>query len=251
MPIDDALAQLGPSIKYETPKPKGAITGFADGDFFKFPIADVKNNLSQDYLNFLKQSGYAPNLDSATELRIAKYPLKINKEVKEASKTAGISISGKANSYLASINHTDSRKLAETLGYRLPTAAIMYKLFIPYIKNLTESGDKDAKTMLKVMTDTRAEWLEDLILNKNKLKIGNIKTDITLPLQDNIFDRPDINEFGYPSQVKAQGEFRYWFPRDNERAVFRDSYSELVLNCSRSPSVSGDVLGVRLTKFFS
>ena len=249
MPIDDALAQLGPSIKYETPKPR-TITALSDGDFFKFPIADVKNNLSQDYLNFLKQSGYAPNLDSATELRIAKYPLKINKEVKEASKTAGISISGKANSYLASINHTDSRKLAETLGYRLPTAAIMYKLFIPYIKNLTESGDKDAKTMLKVMTDTRAEWLEDLILNKNKLKIGNDETGIVLPMQDNRFDRSDINEFGYPSQIKDQGEFYYWYPRNNEVAVIRSRGSELLLNCDWAPSDSGGVFGVRLAKFF-
>ena len=250
MPIDDALAQLGPSIKYETPKPKGAITGFADEDFLKFPIADVRNNLSQNYLNFLKQSGYAPNLDNATELGIAKYPLKINKEVKEAAETAGISISGKANSYLASINHTDSRKLAETLGYRLPTAAIMYKLFIPYIKNLTESEDKDAKAMLKVMTDTKAEWLEDLILNKNKLKIGNDETGIVLPMQDNRFDRSDINEFGYPSQIKDQGEFYYWYPRNNEVAVIRSRGSELLLNCDWAPSDSGGVFGVRLAKFF-
>jgi len=250
MPIDDALAQLGPSIKYETPKPR-TITALSDGDFFKFPIADVKNNLSQDYLNFLKQSGYAPNLDSATELRIAKYPLKINKEVKEASKTAGIFISGKVNSYLANITHTNGRKLVQALDYKLPTTAIMYKIFIPHIKALAESGDKDAKAILKVMIDTRTEWLEDLILNKNKVKIGNSERDIALPLQDNMFfDRSDINEFGYPSQIKDQGEFYYWYPRNNEVAVFRDGDSELDLSCVRGLSGSSVVLGVRLAKFF-
>ena len=94
--------------------------------------------------------------------------------------------------------------------------------------------------------------MEDLILNKNKVKIGSREIVLSLPSGNGAyFDKSDINEFGYPNAVKSQaGEFRYWAPNGNKRAVVRNRLSELDLNCIWEPSVSVGWVGVRRAKFF-
>ena len=51
--------------------------------------------------------------------------------------------------------------------------------------------------------------MEDLILNKNKVKIGSREIVLSLPSGNGAyFDKSDINEFGYPNTVnQQQGEF--------------------------------------------
>ena len=154
--------------------------------------------------------------------------------------------------YITIINQNNGRKLVESLGYRLPTTAIMYSLFIPHIKLLAEQGDLEAKKTLEEMVNTKAEWMDDLILNGNKVKIGSREKQLVLPSENGAyFDRSDINEFGYPNAInQQQGEFRYWAPNEDERAVIRFSSSVLGLVCSWVPSGSYVWVGVRRAKFF-
>ena len=124
----------------------------------------------------------------------------------------------------------------------------MYGLVIPH---LTQSDSDEARATLEEMTNEMVEFLQDSILNKNKVRIGNAEREIALPKKDGYFDRSDLNEFGYPNQVKkAQGEHYFWFPNGAENVVIRDWGSELSLNLNWDPSSADVVLGVRFAKFF-
>jgi len=101
------------------------------------------------------------------------------------------------------------------------------------------------------MLNKKAEWMYDLILNGNKVKIGSREKQLVFSESHGYFDRSDINEFGYPNAVdQQQGEFRYWAPNRAESAVIRDRLSVLSLYCNWEPSDSDEVLGVRRAKFF-
>ena len=225
----------------------GALEVISENSFYKFPIYYVKKNLSKDYLEFLKNSGYAPNLDSAQYLVIGKNMFKANKNYEILKIRFSIEEETK---YIVNISQLNARTLSKVWGYQLPTAAIMYKIFIPHIKRLVDLENQEAKANLKEMK-SKAEWLEDLILNKTKIKIGNSEKEISLPLENTGFDRSDINEFGYPyKQLRHNGEFCYWSPKKGEMAAFRDRGPGLGLNCvRRAPSDSSEDLGLRLTKF--
>ena len=202
---------------------------------------------------FLEESGYAPDLDRASGLAIEKGILRADDNIVQVIQNNRIAAEIEDNTkYITSINQTDGRKLLETLGYKLPTTAVMYKLFIPHIKLLAEQGDKEAKKTLEEMVKTKAEWMEDLILNRNTVRIGSREKQLVLPERNCVyFDKSDINEFGYPNAVKSQaGEFRYWAPNGNKRAVVRSRLSVLDLGCSWVPSVSVGWVGVRRAKFF-
>lgn len=219
-------------------------------NFYIFPMDEVRKSLSDNYLKFLKDSGYAPNLERATELRISKGILKSTPQIAQIITNSQITQTTEANTnYIVSINHPDARKLAEALGYKTPTTAMIYRLFIPYIKQSAQQGNSEAQATLKEMGD-KAEWLEDLILNKNRLKIGTREQPLALPTEDKYFDRQDINEYGYPTAVKLQGEFYHWHVAGDERAAFRGRVLELDLYLSRGPALLDDWLGVRLAKFF-
>ena len=95
--------------------------------------------------------------------------------------------------------------------------------------------------------------MEDLILNKNKVKIGSREIVLSLPSGNGAyFDKSDINEFGYPNTVnQQQGEFYYWHPSAAENVVICLRYSGLGLDIYRDLlGVSGG-LGVPRAKFFS
>ena len=102
----------------------------------------------------------------------------------------------------------------------------------------------------EMMPITSSELLKD----KDVLMVGNrsLTRSLVLPVNDGSFDSVDLNDFGYPKNVKDSGEFRYWYPRNNERAAIRNWYSELGLSLGREPGFVLDRLGVRLAKkFFS
>ena len=205
-----------------------------------------------DYRKFLRDSGYG-DLDSCSHLGVAKGILKYNQDVRQTAQRAGLALNGNDGDYVIDISHPNARKLVEALGYKVLTTALMYKLFIPYIKDLAQSGNAEAQATLNEMTDTsagKAEWLEDLVKDKKKVLIGTKEKKLTLPDKDGRFDRADINEFGYPTKVKDSGEFYYWYPKDNERAVIRGGVSELGLGLGGEPSLVGGGLGVRPAKIF-
>jgi len=202
---------------------------------------------------FLEESRYAPDLDRASGLAIEKGILKADDNIAQVIQNNRIVAVIEDNTkYITSINQTNGRKLVEALGYRLPTTAVMYKLFIPHLKLLAEQGNTEAKKTLEEMLNKKAEWMYDLILNGNKVKIGSREKQLVLPSGNGVyFNRSDINEFGYPNTVnQQQGEFRYWAPNRAESAVIRDGDSGLGLGCYWGPSVSDGGLGVRRAKFF-
>ena len=233
------------------PSAQPVITGYLEDNFYKFTMDQVRQVLTPDYLRFLRDSGYAPDLDRASGLAIEKGILRISKEVRAAAKDSGISITRRLNSYLVDINQNNARRLVEALGYKLPTTAVMYKLFIPHIKELLEQGNKEAKKTLEEIVSKKAEWIEDVILDKSKIKIGGKEKQLVFSESHGYFDRSDINEFGYPNTVNQhQGEFRYWAPNRAENAVIRNGGSGLLLSFDLGPSGSGGGVGVRRAKFF-
>lgn len=201
------------------------------------------------YRQFLEDSGYG-DLNSCSGIGVAKGMLKYDQTVRDAAREAGLSLTGSDGDYVVNINHPDARKLVEALGYKVLTTGLMYKVFIPYIQEPAQQGNPEAQATLDEMISTKAEWLEDLILDKTRLKIGTHDIRLVLPDKDGRFDRADIDEFGFPIRVRDQGEFYYFYPRGDESAVFRNRDSELDLILNREPSIVDGWLGVRRAKIF-
>jgi hypothetical protein len=220
-----------------------------EGEFYQIDKPRILAATTPEYRKFLRESGYG-DLDSCSGIGFAKSVLKYDQSVRDAARRVKLSHTGSDGDYVVSINHPDARKLVEALGYKVPTVGLMYRLFIPYIKELTRQGNTEAEETLYEMVSTKAEWLEDLILNKTRLTIGTQERKITLPDKDGRFDSTDISEFGYPNAVRDTGKFYHWHISRNKSAAFRIRGSELNLHLDRGPSMEGSWFGVRLTKLF-
>ena len=201
------------------------VAEYDESRFYFIPKELILSSTTQNYRTFLKEAGYG-DLDSCEGILIEKKISKTN------------------------ITWYEGRKLVEDQGYKLLTTALMYKVFIPWIKSQASKGNKDAQKTLKEMINSKAEWLNDLILNKNTLKIENKEVKLSLPQKDGRFDRDDLNEFGYPLKVEDKGEFHYWYPRGDKMVVIRNWGFELGLDINGTPSGAVDGLGVRRAKFF-
>jgi len=216
-------------------------------DFFVFDRAIIHQVTTPAYRQFLRESGYG-DLDSCSRIEIAKGVLKYDRSVRDAGTRAGLNLTGANGQYVVNINHPNARKLVEALGYKLPTVGLMYRVCIPYIKELVQQGNAEAQATLSEMINAKAEWLEDLVKGRKKVCVGTKEKRVSLPGKDGSFDRQDINECGYPTSVKAAGEFYYWHVSGDERAAFRGWSPELCLSLDGRPSFEGDGLGVRLAK---
>jgi len=199
------------------------------GGFYQIDKTRVITATTQDYRTFLKEAGYM-DLDAGNGLLVARRLLHLDSTIREAAKAQNIPLNGNDGDYVTSINQPNARKLAACFDGNLLTTGLMYHVFIPFIKDLAGQGNAEAQATLNEMINTKAEWLEDLILNKNEVKIGNKNKQLMLTQNDGRFDMADMSEFGYPTNIKKNGEFYYWFPRDNERAAFRGRVSGLNLN---------------------
>ena len=228
-----------PSVSVGNPPLQATSTA----DFYTFDRTAIHQATTPAYRTFLKDAGYA-DLDTCSGVSINKKILRYTQEVRDKG------INGTDGAYVVNITPTNGKDLIERLGGKLLTTALMYQLFIPYIKDQAQAGNTEAQATLKEMTDTKAEWLEDLVVDQSKIKIGNREINVSLPLTEGQFDRSDLNELGYPTTVKNTGEFRYWYPRDNVRAAFRDRGVGLDLVLDGGPSGTYVVLGVRRAKFF-
>ena len=255
----EALADLEKLADAGSPPPRTppvvlppAVANLNNG-FYQIDKPRIVAATTPAYRKFLRESGYG-DLDSCSRIEIAKGVLKYDQAVRDAGTRASLTLSGNDGDYVVDINHSNARKLVEALGYKVPTVGLMYRLFIPYIKDLVQQNNAEAQVTLNEMTDTsvgKAEWLEDLILHKTRLKIGTKEKRLSLPDKDGRFDRAGINGFGYPISVKAAGEFHHWHVSGDERAAIRNGNPELSLNLDRGPSIEDDGLGVRLAKIFS
>ncbi len=206
---------------------------------------------STNYRRFLRESGYG-NLDTGSGLEVAKGVLKLDAVVRTAATRTGITIAGNDGDYLVDINHPNARKLVETLGYTVLTVGLMYKVFIPHIKDLVGQNNVQAQATLDEMVNDKSEWLEDIIKDKQDVYIESKHQRLVIPTSTNgWFDHTDMNEYGYPNTVKPSGEFYYWYPRGNNQAAVRSGGSELDLDLFWGPSVEVGRLGVRLAKILA
>ncbi len=221
---------------------------FDQGYIFRRP--EIEGVLSQGYLAFLKEAGIG-DLDKTPNLFVAKYVLKDDERVEETARKGVIDCKYAKDGTVVNISQPNARKLIYGLGGIVLPTGIMYKLVIPGLKQAAQEGNESARDTLYEMTDRYTEWLEDRVLDDNRLLVGKAETQISLPDEDGRFDGQDIDESGYPARVKAQGEFSYWHVNKDERAAIRGRGSELVLNLDGVPSIEGGRLGVRFAKFFS
>src|SRR3989344_47380 len=233
---------VGPSEEQDTNR-RGNL------DFFVFDRALIHQVTTPAYRQFLRESGYG-DLDSCSRIEIAKGVLKYDRSVRDAGTRAGLNLTGADGQYVVNINHPNARKLVEALGYKLPTVGLMYRVCIPYIKELVQQGNAEAQATLSEMINAKAEWLEDLVKGRKKVCVGTKEKRVSLPGKDGSFDRQDINECGYPTSVKASGEFYHWHVNGDESAAIRSWSSGLGLVLDRGHSVEDDRLGVRLAKIF-
>ena len=169
----------------------------------------IHDHTTADYRTFLRDAGYG-DLDSCSHIEIAKNVLKLDSTVTEAARRAGISVQANGNNYVASINQINGRKLVESMGHKLLTTQLMYGMFIPYIKDLANSGNAEAQATLNEMNNTMAEWLDDIVLDQNSIKIGTKIKPIVLPIGNGVyFEKSDILTYGYPGGISSnKGEFR-------------------------------------------
>ena len=248
--LEDIAAQLLDGTPEPLlPLPADPIQLSPDG-FYKFSRATLQTALSDNYKRLLREGGYL-DIDRISELGIAKSMLKINPNVRRTAQTINYNLQGNDDAYVTNIDQPDARRLVQALGGKLLTTFLMYKVFIPYLKQEKDRNPEAAQT-LKEMIETKAEWMDDIVLDKTKVKIGSAERIlIGLPQKDGRFGRGDINNFGYPTQVKKKGEFYYWHPSGTERAAIRDWNSELSLDLDGGPSFALEGLGVRLAKIFS
>ena len=211
-----------------------------------FSPKEIQEATTPEYRAFLKEAGYV-DLKKTPNLFIANHLLRADDRVAREANRAGIKIdyTGSVNN----INQENALALVHCLGGRVLTSNFMYGLFIPNLRLLAEQGDLEAKATLEEMTDM-AEFLEDLITDGNKVKIGNGQKDLKFVKKDGYFTSSDLNEFGYPNAVRSQGEFRYWCPSAAENVVVRGRGSGLGLGCDWGPSDLVGGLGVRFAKFF-
>ena len=218
---------------------------------YVFNRKEIEESLTPAYLQFLKEAGIA-DLDKTPDLFVAKYVLKKDERVEGVIREQGLNCKYAKDRTVVNIPHQDARKLVYNLGGIVLPVGVMYKLIIPGLKQAAGEGNESAGETLEQMIKGYAEWLEDQrVSDKKRLKIGTSEITIVLPDIDGIFDREDIDEFGYPTNVEYQGEFHYWKPRRDEGAAVRDGGSGLGLDLDWGPfNVSGR-LGVRLAKFFS
>ncbi|MBI2672940.1 hypothetical protein HYX19_01650 [Candidatus Woesearchaeota archaeon] len=236
------MERIYKKLMEEKPKPVANV----QKGFYRINLQLILQSTSSSYRIFLRDAGYG-DLDACLYLSIAKNMLRIDQDVRDAAARCGITLTDKDNYYVSDISQTNARKLVESMGYKLLTTALMYRLFIPYIKDLAQQGNLEAKKTLDEMVNTKAEWLEDLILDKNKVKIGSREEEIFLTQTDGRFDRTDINQFGYPVVVKDRiGEFSYSSPKAGEMAANRGG--SLGLGICGKPSLKYNWLGVRLAK---
>ncbi len=224
-------------------------TTFTDGvdTYFYIPREHVLERTTTKYRNFLKEADYM-DLEVGNGLLVARRMLRIDPLVREIAAARDIPLYGKDSEILARINHSDARSIVDALDRKILTTGLMYQVFIPFIKDLAKQGNTEAQATLDEMVTAKAEWLEDVVLNKNTIKIGNTNKQLNLPQTDGRFDRTDMHVFGYPTNVQQNGEFYYWFPRGNKRAAIRDWGSGLGLGLDWGPSIEVDWLGVRVAK---
>ncbi len=215
--------------------------------FYLFDRKEIIEATSSEYRKFLKQAGYA-NIDRCSGLLIEKNILRNDQSVKDSAKYLKIKLN-ENDDCVVNINQSNGRRLIKKIGGKLLTTQLMYGLFIPFLIDQLAQGNKEVQSTIDEMTDTKAEWLEDLILDKSRLRIGSQEKKLTLVGRDGYFDKSDLNEFGYPTKIKDSGEYYYWYPRNNEIAAFRDWDSELDLDLNWGPSFVSVRLGVRLAKF--
>ena len=234
MPIDDALAQLGPSIKY----PKIELTS-TNGSYIFLPESDYNQN----------SLGYRYHPD----LLVSKERKYLGKNWHQAHEELA-----KENSFMLTI-----RQFVDFLN--------LLKSGNVYDENRNKISDKETELILEDIlaqrNPYRAEWLDaefntansKIHINYHHLINRNLKREKE-PLEDCLMQNkvPGIdldywlanatNSQGLPSKNNPNGKLNYYFPREGRVARFRANSVRVILDCIDGPLYSDVGLGVRPVK---
>ena len=194
-------------------------------DFFTIPREFVLERITPKTVTFYRQVNY---LDlEAGHLCVAQNPL-------DEEFTSGV-----ITKLVDNIDYVQGRELVASLGLRLPSPAIMYKVIIPYLKQYAPSGIM-LNHILERMRNDYSEFLEGIVFqdigskNCDLWLIGEAKTEnshiqikrkLTLPHRvrdsgfkdyevNGSFVAEDLDEFGFPKSLRQDGEFKYWGPQE-------------------------------------
>jgi len=249
MPIDDALAQLGPSIKYEPDK--SILHLHLDAEFIKVPSSVFPDELIEHY----KLPELSLNLQNG--LYVSKKKLQKTPEIIEVGKRLNINLQNRTSNYdfLGKINWVEAKQLVEEgLQSRMLTPALYFQVLKWAEDNNSEFAEdlkKNAEWLDAVTKEGATDAIARYIVHSDKdLNNGRDYSKILIPL-DKMFDYADVDILsGLPIGLKENGKFKQYYPEKNPTAVVRNWYSELGLDCNGAPSDSNGVLGVRLIKFF-
>ncbi len=245
---DERMLELYKKLMEEKPKP---VIPNIQESFYRIDLQKILSSTTSKYRSFLREAEYG-DLNTCSHLDIAKNMLRIDQNVRNAAARSEVTLTGNDNDYVVNINQIDARKIVEAMGYKLLTACLMYNLFIPYIKDLAQQDNSEARVALDEMVNIKAEWLEDLILDKNRIRIRAKEKAIIIQQTYGMFDRVNINQFGYPSAFRENGEFLYLHPKEDVSVAVRGGYPDLRLSLSNGPFFS-DVwtarpIGIRLAR---
>ena len=144
-----------------------AISQFDSG--YVFNRDEIKAALSPEYLAFLKEAEIV-NLEKTHNLFVASHVLRRDESVENKVKAMEIRCDYTKDSSVVRISQPNARRLVYSLGGIVLPTGLMYRLFIPALKEAAGKGNKPAGETLRQMTDDYAEWLEGIVLNKTRLK---------------------------------------------------------------------------------
>ena len=227
-----------------------SVNSFSDDFFYNIPRDFVFANTSPVYRRFLREAGLV-DLSDCEFLGFGKTLLRENDDVSNAALRLKVNYERDDGSIVV-ISQDDSRKLVKELDKDcfLVPVGLMYKVVIPYLKDLEEQNLSDVKETLGEMRNY-AGWLEDKVLDMNILVVGGKSKKIGFINKSGYFDNKDLNIYGYPTKIRNSGEYYFWNSNSNCRAAIRDWSSELDLDLNWEPSNANPDLGVHVAKFFS
>ncbi len=184
-------------------------------EFFVIPRSYVLDNLSSKLIEFYQEADY---LDlTKGDIHIASSPLK--------NSDGGI---------LDNISYDEGRAKIKDLGLKLPSAAIIYQVMVPWAKG-RYADELECRRMYESMIGF-SEFLEDRVVEQPRhsrelfLTIGSSRRRLELPGEkeyysiDGYFSQGALGLFGFPDELSKNGEFTYHGPRDFNMPIGRELY---------------------------
>lgn len=206
------------------------------GSYFTIPQVEVIKSLSRGTVEFYGRSGYLDLM--AGDLNVATRLLHVNDAVRSHCKSHDISVGASRGSLLDNISYDEAVTIVHGMDKRLPTAALMFRVIIPYLSATTPTAQSYAA--ISRMQEQSGEFLEGILavdLGKSpQLRLGTGKIPLHLPHKveagskfreyhvRGTFGPEDITDEGFPSRLNSSAVFDYFGPNDFSKPIGKELY---------------------------